>query len=102
RVVRYGFGHSLPILFFASPIRFGCHHAGNRLRESIVHRGYWLLPAANALDPIGHMLDRQVVDGHRRQFLFAWAQEVFSSASFVDIRTFFVIAFFFDQLIAWT
>ena len=72
--VRYFLCLSVPILFFAGPIRLCRHHAGYGLRESILHGGDGLLAAAQAVDPVGHVFGRHVVDAHGRQATFAGQQ----------------------------
>src|SRR6516164_3821649 len=99
--VRDGLSLSVPILLLARPIGFCRHHARDRVRETVVHRGNRLLPAANALEPIGHMLGGHVIDTHRRQIFVAREQQIFLGSLFFDVRIIFVISFFLHQLVPW-
>src|SRR6202041_3073184 len=61
----------IPVKFLARPVRLRRHDAGDRMSEAIVHGRDGLLPRTHALEPVRHVLDGHVIDGHRRQFLVA-------------------------------
>jgi hypothetical protein len=79
RAIDNGLAGSVPILFLAGRVSLGCHHAGHRVRESVLHRAIRLLPRAHALEPIGHVSQRQVIDAHGRQFSFSGKRTYFAA-----------------------
>ena len=55
---------------------------------------------AQALEPVGHVLERQVVDAHRRQLGLARQQHVLRGALGVDVGVALVVALLLDELVA--
>src|SRR5216110_1676110 len=70
------------------------------MREAVINGAVWLLTRAHALKPVRHVLERAVIDAHRRQFRLAGKKNVLRLPLGIDTVVLLVIALLFDQLIA--
>src|SRR4029077_9897085 len=71
------------------------------MRESVLHSAMRLLARAYALEPVGHMPQRSVIDAHGRELRLTGKQNVLRGSIFVDVGVVLVVSIFFGQLIAW-
>src|SRR5882724_5901231 len=92
----------IPINLLSRPIGARRHHAGHRVRKSVVHGGVWLFSAAQAIQPIGHMRGVLIPNSHWRKRLVTGQQDVLDGTQAVNTSVFFVISLLFHQLPART
>src|SRR5260221_2935676 len=92
----------IPVLLFSGPVGLRGHHVCHRMRDPILHGAMWLLARAHALETVGHMLQRAVIDAHWRQLRLTRTQDILGGPLLVDFRIAHGVALLFGHLIART
>src|SRR6478609_1097311 len=70
------------------------------MREPVFYGAVRILPRPQAVEPVGHVLERAVVDAHGRQSGFSGEQQVFRLALLIYVGVLLVGSFFFNQFIS--
>src|SRR5579863_617082 len=90
----------VPIHFLAREIRLGGHHARDGMREAVVYRGMRLLARTHAFEPVGHVLQRQIVNAHGRKAAFSRQRNELRLSLLVHVGVVLVRSLLFNLLIA--